>query len=136
VRLGTGTESPWEDCTASFVSMSREQGNPHVVAAHRNLSYIVQRRQYPEHPGFDLLTVSRQHHTDDTPVDQHPGWKHLQSIKDRFAPDGMDRFGVEVFPPRRFVVDNCDLWHVWVYPLGVELGFGFHPEQEGGGLRI
>jgi len=131
VKLGTGTESPWQDCTVPAIDLARRQGNDTVVAAHRNLTYIVHRRQYRELPGFDLLTVKRQDETA-----QHPGWKHLQAIKDRLAPDGMERFGVEVFPPRQFVVDNYDLWHVWVYPLGHELGFGFHPGQQGGGLRI
>lgn len=131
MKLGTGADSPWEDCTLSPVMVAQREANPTIVAAHRNLTYVVHRRQYPELEGFDLLTVKRQDETD-----QHPGWKHLQSIKDRLAPDGTERFGIEVFPPRRFVVDNYDLWHVWVYPVGVELGFGFHPEQEGGGLRI
>lgn len=131
MKLGTGTESPWEDCTAVALRQREQQEVPTIVAAHRNLTYIVHRRQYEQLPGYDLLTIKRQDETD-----QHPGWKHMQSIKDRFAPDGMERFGIEVFPPRLYVVDNHDLWHVWVYPLGVELGFGFHPEQEGGGLPI
>lgn len=131
MTLGTGAEAPWENCEAVARQQRGMQDVPTIVAAHRNLTYIVHRRQYAELLGYDLLTIKRQDETD-----QHPGWRDLQAIKDRLVPYGTERFGVEIFPPRQFVVDNCDLWHVWVYPIGEQIGFGFHPEQIGGGLPI
>ncbi len=131
MRLGKGARGPWENCSVGFVKMARREGNVDVVGGYRNRTFIVQRRQYAAHPGMDLLTVQRH---DGGNV--HPGWSTLQAIKEELAPDGPERFAVEVFPPARFLVANRPMWHVWVLPIGRELGFGFHPEQEGGGLKI
>lgn len=129
-KLGTGSSGPWEN--RSHVIKLGRHPNSAAVGLHLNAEFAVQRFRYPEHPGWDLLTVNRQDETDS----RHPGWKVLQGIKDRLAPDGPERFGFEVFPPTRWIIDNCDLWHVWVMPLGEEPGIGFHDDQQGGGLRI
>jgi hypothetical protein len=131
MKLGRGGEGPWEDRSEMFIKLARSEGNKDVVAGHLNRDYAVQRRQYVSHPGIDLLTVMRH-----DKANQHPGWAVLQSIKNKLAPDGTERFGMEVFPPARFVIDNSHLWHVWVMPLGWEPGFGFHSDQKGGGLKI
>jgi hypothetical protein len=130
-KLGKGARGPWEDCSAEFVKMARAKGNPDVVGGYRNRTFVVQRRQYEAHPGIDLLTVSRH---DGGNV--HPGWSTLQAVKEALAPNGPNRFGLEIFPPARFVVDNRPMWHVWVMPIGWQPGFGFHSEQDGGGLKI
>lgn len=129
VKLGTGGSGPWENRTHRLGEIPGQ--NPFIVAGHLNAEHSVQRFQYPEHPGVDLLTVRRH-----DGGDQHPGWKALQSIKNVLAPDGTERFGFEHFPPARWVIDNYNLWHIWVMPIGWQPGVGIHPEQEGGGLRV
>lgn len=131
-RLGKGGDGPWENRTHLY-----ERGNfdpedkpflSRCVAGHLNAEHSVQRAQHPEHPGVDHLIVRRH---DGAHI--HPGWRALQEIKDRLAPDGTERFGLEIFPPRRLVIDNHPLYHVWVMPLGWEPpgGLGLHSEQEG-----
>ena len=127
-RLGKGGEGPWEDRTAKFVKSARFStgGKTAVVAGHLNQTFSVQRRQYREHPGIDVLTIGRHNG-----ANVHPGWAVLQRIKDQLAPSGPERFGLEVYPPTALVVDNAPLWHVWVMPLGWEPGFGLHADQVG-----
>jgi hypothetical protein len=119
VILGSGGDGPWEDRTADILD---RHPNPFAVAGHLNAEHSVQRFQYPDYEGFDLLTVRRH---DGEP--RHPGWKALQAIKNRLAPDGTERFGYEFFPPQALVVDNYNLWHVWVFPIDHSPPIGLHP---------
>lgn len=106
--LGTGGSGPWEDRTQLVL---KAHTNPCCVAGHLNQDHSVQRFQYDDYPGIDVLTVRRH---DGEAI--HPGWAALQKIKDRLAPDGTERWGFELFPPTIEVVDNHNLWHVWVMP--------------------
>lgn len=49
-------------------------------------------------------------------------WSHLQRIKNELV--GADRLGVEVFPPAGDLVDQADMQHLWVLPVGFEFAFG------------
>jgi len=129
-KLGTGGDGPWKT-RPEYVAEQVESGRmPHLVAAGFNHDYTVQRRQYAHLPGIDVLTV-RPIDAADADQNVHPGWAVLQKIKNRWAPDGTERFGFEVFPPQQLVVDNFPLYHVWVMPLGYDPGFGLHPDQKG-----
>lgn len=123
MKLGTGGMGPWENRSHRI---RERHPNPFCVAGHLNQEHSVQRFQYPDHPGWDLLTVRRH---DEEPI--HPGWKALQSIKNVLAPDGTERFGFEAFPPAKFVIDNHHLWHIWVMPVGEQPGIGLHDGQIG-----
>ncbi len=41
-----------------------------------------------------------------------------QEIKDQLLADGRARWAVEVYPPTHAIVDNCNLRHLWVMPIG------------------
>lgn len=43
-----------------------------------------------------------------------PTWPEMQRIKDELA--GPDATGVEVYPPADEVVDEADMFHLWVLP--------------------
>jgi hypothetical protein len=130
-KLGVGGDGPWKSRPDMVAKWNREEGSRRqVVAAHLNQDYTVQRRQWDHLPGIDVLTVRFNRSGTGNP-EQHPGWAVLQKIKNRLAPDGLERFGFEVFPPERLVVDNHPLYHVWVMPLGYDPGFGLHPDQTG-----
>lgn len=94
-----------------------------VVACHTEPTYWVQRYNYPEHPGIDHLMIARHDGGLDVP------WQDRQAIKDRLAPDGQLRYGLEVLPPRLRVVDDRNIYHVWVMPTGWSPGFGLHPDD-------
>jgi hypothetical protein len=48
----------------------------------------------------------------------------MQRIKDTLA--GPDRAAVEVYPPASEVVDQANMYHLWVLPPGARLCFGLH----------
>jgi len=56
--------------------------------------------------------------------DGSPGvpWSHMQRIKDELC--GPERLAIEVFPPASELVDNANIYHLWVLPTGFELPFG------------
>jgi len=54
-----------------------------------------------------------------------PTWHEMQRIKDELA--GEDATAVEVYPPRREVVDDADMFHLWVLPA--PLPFTIYEQQ-------
>lgn len=60
-----------------------------------------------------------------------PSWPEMQRIKDEIA--GTDATAVEVYPPKAEVVDEADMFHIWV--LRGKLPFGLHLKPEPPGLR-
>ncbi len=59
-----------------------------------------------------------------------PPWRDLQRIKNELA--GEDRFAVQVCPPESRLIDEADMYHLWVMPGGFEPGFGLHRLDERG----
>lgn len=108
-KLGVGAEGPWENRSA-LVSVAHP--NPAAVGGWLNDTYSVQLLRHPTHPDIDHLCVRR--HDGETNIP----WPDLQRIKDRLTVDGRDRWAVEVFPPALAVIDNCNLRHLWVMPVG------------------
>lgn len=43
-----------------------------------------------------------------------PSWREMQRIKDELA--GASATAVEVYPPRAEVVDEADMFHLWILP--------------------
>lgn len=43
-----------------------------------------------------------------------PTWREMQRIKDEIA--GVDATAVEVYPPHAEIVDDADMFHLWVLP--------------------
>ena len=54
-------------------------------------------------------------------------WAEKMKIKESLM--GEKRFAVEVFPPRQYLVDQADMYHIYVLPLGFELPFGLHEKN-------
>lgn len=106
-RLGEGADGPWE----SRHALIRERhGNPACVGGWLNQTYSVQLFQHPNKPGIDHLCVRRHDEGTDIP------WTDLQRIKDRLI--DRERYAIEVFPPAERLIDNYNLRHLWVMPLG------------------
>jgi hypothetical protein len=108
-KLGVGAEGPWEN---RHELIQERHGNPAAVGGWLNETYSVQLFQHPTHPGIDHLCIRR--HDEGTEIP----WTDLQRIKDRLATDGVERWGIEAFPPMTAVIDNCNLRHIWVMPVG------------------
>jgi hypothetical protein len=60
-----------------------------------------------------------------------PPWRDLQRIKNELF--GEARFAVQVCPPQARLVDEADMYHLWIMPPGFEPRFGLHPDDEGRG---
>ena len=54
----------------------------------------------------------------------HIGWAVMQRIKNELI--GPDRIAVEVYPKQDQVIDQANIYHLWVLPEGFELPFGIH----------
>lgn len=48
-------------------------------------------------------------------------WAEKQRIKDELF--GRERVAIEVYPPRSELVDQANLFHLWVFPAGFALPF-------------
>ena len=108
-QLGEGGAGPWEN---RHTLVAEAHPNPAAIGGWLNQTYSVQWFQHPTKPGIDHLCVRR--HDDGTDI----SWPDLQAIKDRLVLDGQFRWAVEVFPPRLSVIDNHNLRHLWVMPVG------------------
>lgn len=60
-----------------------------------------------------------------------PTWPEMQRIKDEIA--GPEATAIEVYPPLSQVVDEADMFHLWV--LRGKLPFGLHVGYRALGLR-
>lgn len=110
-ELGRGGSGPWEVRSHLLVGVLAEM-NPARKAMWLNATYSVQLLAHPPAPDVDHLIVCRHDGGVDFP------WADLQAIKDSRIDDGQQRWAIEVFPPRLEVVDNCNLRHLWVMPIG------------------
>jgi hypothetical protein len=51
-------------------------------------------------------------------------WASMQQIKDEII--GEDRVAIEVYPAKDNLIDEADMYHLWVLPVGYQLPFGLH----------
>lgn len=51
-------------------------------------------------------------------------WKEKQWIKDSLF--GEDRVAIEVFPAKDRLVDEANMYHIWILPQNFEIPFGIH----------
>lgn len=67
---------------------------------------------------IDHLMIRRHDGGTDVP------WADKQRIKDELI--GVERVAVEVYPARADLVDDANMYHLWVLPAGFTLPFGLH----------
>ena len=59
-----------------------------------------------------------------------PPWRDMQRIKNELVSDV--REAIQIYPRATDVVDQADVYHLWVLPAGMGVPFGLHREN---GLR-
>lgn len=59
--------------------------------------------------------------------DAEPCWRELQRIKNEIV--GPDREAVQVYPRSGELVDDADMYHLFVYPKECPIPFGLHREN-------
>lgn len=103
----------WEDVPAP-ANLLPSWGT--LLRATRNDFYSVQVYRLGSEWGEIVHLAIRRH-------DAHPDipWAHRQRIKDEIA--GSERTAIEVFPAAADLVDEANLYHLWVLPLDRSLPF-------------
>lgn len=113
-----GAWGEWEEVPLT-VEMRATYGLSGLQRAWRNAVYSVQQFPNATPEGEVTLLMVRRH--DAAPV---RSWSDMQRIKNDLA--GEDRVAVEVYPREEDLVDQANLYHLWVLPAGHVLGFGLH----------
>jgi hypothetical protein len=89
-----------------------------------NSIYSVQMYRFGTSTGEVTHLVVRRH--DMKPI---RSWEDMQRIKDELV--GPERVAVEVYPPRSQLIDEAELYHLWVLPEDYALPFGLHMPDGG-----
>ncbi len=117
--------TPWEDWTDRAYATEAYRNKPRdLLSFHKNGIYTVQEFLRPSPWGeITLLMVRR---NDAAPV---RSWGDLQRIKNELT--GPERVAVEVYPAETDLVDDANIYHLWVLPAGFVLPFGLHISSRG-----
>jgi hypothetical protein len=103
-RRASGDWGPW--ITERFPPGSVGRGwAADITEARRNKVFAVLVRDVGHgvvHLGISSLSGRR------------PSWHEMQRIKDELA--GPDATAIEVYPPHDEIVDDADMFHLWVLP--------------------
>ncbi len=59
---------------------------------------------------------------DNKPIRNH--WKTLQAIKNEIC--GTEQNAIEIYPKESTLIDEANVYHLWVFPESFELSFGIH----------
>lgn len=100
-----------------MVDWSKWEDRSHVLIAHRNKSiqaaYVSKQASVQvsvfQHPEFKKITHLWVRRHDDKPM----GWTQLQRIKNEIV--GYDKMAIQVFPKTKNVVDQANMYHLWVF---------------------
>jgi len=116
--------SGWQRLPIDRAVLDRHPACAPISRIHANETYSVQVYELETEWGQVDHLIVRRH--DERPV---RSWGDLQAIKDEIC--SPDRTAVEVFPPADDLVDQANLYHLWVLPTGFLLPFGL--DREGAG---
>lgn len=113
-----GTWGAWETITFPPRSVFPTGWAACFTKAHKNRVFSVLDRY--DASGVRHLAVS-------SLSGERPTWPEMQRIKDELA--GPDATAVEVYPPKNEVVDDADMFHLWVLPG--DLNFSLYAAEPG-----
>ena len=105
----------WEDRSYTLKYHPLNQGGDIITAAYVNLVYSVQMSFEDTEWGIVTHLWIRRHD------DKAPIWRDMQRIKNELV--GPELVAVEVYPPVRELVDQANMYHLWVFEDGFKLPF-------------
>tara|TARA_Y100001973_G_C5164440_1_gene315296 strand:+ start:491 stop:1162 length:672 start_codon:yes stop_codon:yes gene_type:complete len=113
--------TPWTPFEKIEFTADSAPGETVVEGVYRNSRYEVTRYEGVPMVGSDMklswLSVVR--------LDKQPvfDWRDLQRIKNELL--GPEREAVDLFPSEARLVDTGNTYHIWAFPQGTSLPFGF-----------
>lgn len=117
----TGDWGPWEVKQLPPGLITIRGWASEVRRVHQNRIYVVLERPFDGPAGPMIHFAIR------TPSTAEPPWRDMQRIKNELV--GPERLAVQVCPPVSRLIDEADMYHLWVYPEGYDHRFGLHPED-------
>lgn len=114
--------TPWEDWTdraRDTHAMRTARAPSGLERFWQNGLYSVQ--QFTKASAWGPITLLMVRRNDEGPI---RSWSDMQRIKNELV--GEDRVAVEVFPAERDLIDQANMYHLWVLPAGFNLPFGLH----------
>lgn len=111
----------WEERHLSEADLARFPAMKNLRTAFVNDLYSVQMYSVVTAWGLVEHLVIREHANN-----REPPWRDLQRIKNELV--GPERVAIQVYPADKTLVDQADLYHLWVLPEGMEIPFGLHRE--------
>jgi len=135
-RAGLSTaraRKSWEWQSKNRAQLAAEGGGVALATTWRNLQtaylndfYSVQVYHVETDWGQVTHAIVREHE------EREPPWRDLQRIKNELF--GSERVAVQVYPRVTEVVDQANLYHLWLLPVGMSLPFGLHTFASGIGI--
>ncbi len=95
-----------------------------LVGAYVGKTYSVQRFVKYTKAGFVDHLMIRRH--DGKPIQS---WSDMQRIKNECVENGENRIGVQVFPKQKDLVDQANMYHIYVYRKGYDLPFNLNEDD-------
>lgn len=120
--IATGIWAPWKRHDFPRGSVGASGWLWDIDRAYANGLYAVLVRQ------LDATDAGRLHLAIRTPTNLEPPWRDMQRIKNELF--GPERFAVQVCPPDARLIDQADMYHLWVMAEGYRPGFGLHRLDE------
>jgi hypothetical protein len=112
--------SPLEEVEATRMVRAHDFGLSGLRRAWTNNVYAVQLFEHESEWGpIDHLMINRH----DSAASR--SWADFQRIKEELF--GPERVAVEVYPPASELVDQANMYHLWILPAGFRLPFGLQP---------
>lgn len=108
-RRRNGDWGAWERCENPYRFMPGWLGEVDHVRRNKVFSVLIRDVGTAIHLGVSSLSGER------------PTWWEMQRIKNDIG--GPDATAVEVYPPQGEVVDDADMYHIWIVP---PLAFTLH----------
>lgn len=94
---------------------------PGLRKACLNAVYSVQFFQHETDWGIVDHLMIRRH--DEQPV---RSWADVYRIKNELV--GLERVGIEIYPADSTLIDDANIYHLWVLPKGMVVPFGLHTD--------
>ncbi len=111
--------TPFERCQYWITGDGREVQIPDEISTYRNNLYTVNVED-GDAPPFGTITWLSIKRNDRTMIHD---WRELQRIKNAIC--GSEREAVEIYPRESRLVDTSMQFHLWVFPEGYTIPFGY-----------